>query len=286
MYYYEFKIDEYLRFNSMHKIDYTWWKPRLKLLTDFDVILSENSVVYLKCNGESFVLNPYEAFTAHPGQSVNISEDSGPRAGVWIIHFCCSSYKMKALNDMTEISQFTGNILDSHFTIGRKIKLKNNAIFGILNRIHDEYRFKNYGHETALTILLVDLLHELHRYSMSDIISSKNEFHFSTVNSYARKTMEYLHNSYMKDISIKDITALLNLNYDYANALFKSVTGYTIMHYVDNIRLTRAKELIDTTTLKLSEIAQLVGLNDANYLSKKFRKREGISPSAYRKASG
>ena len=48
------------------------------------------------------------------------------------------------------------------------------------------------------------------------------------------------------------------------------------------MRIERAKELLTTTSMKLSTIAMEIGYNEPNYFSHVFRKLEGITPKEYR----
>ena len=48
-------------------------------------------------------------------------------------------------------------------------------------------------------------------------------------------------------------------------------------------RITQAKNLLRFTDLTVDEISTAIGLNDANYLARRFRKIEGMSPGEYRK---
>ena len=59
---------------------------------------------------------------------------------------------------------------------------------------------------------------------------------------------------------------------------------HSLIGYLDSIRITRAKELLESTDLKISNIASLVGIPDSHYFSKKYRKKEGIPPSQVRKS--
>lgn len=285
MSFYTLKLDETIRFNSLHKIDYTGWKPRLKLLSDFDVILSESSHVHLRCNSEEHVLQPGEVFIAHPGQSVCILAETAPKAGVWVLHFSCATYESRSLHEILENpSDYNRTpLLGGEIYLAKKQKALDDRMYGILNGMEEELRYKTYGYENKANLLLLNLLYELHRSSAQRIFHRDAEYNFNTANSYVRKTVEYLHKNYARDVRIADMETLLCLNYDYANTIFKKMTGYTIMSYVDNIRLNRTRELLESTTLTLAEISALVGVNDPHYLSRKFKKAEGLSPSAFRK---
>ena len=54
---------------------------------------------------------------------------------------------------------------------------------------------------------------------------------------------------------------------------------------LDNVRLRRARELLDTSNLPLAEVAGRLGFSETASLSRFFRRVSGVSPSAYRKTS-
>jgi hypothetical protein len=43
MKYFEFKLDNSIKFNSKHSIDYSGWKSKLKLLSDFDLVIVKDN---------------------------------------------------------------------------------------------------------------------------------------------------------------------------------------------------------------------------------------------------
>lgn len=55
------------------------------------------------------------------------------------------------------------------------------------------------------------------------------------------------------------------------------------LQYIEEKRITQAKNLLRFTDLTVDEISTAIGLNDANYLARRFRKVEGMSPGEYRK---
>ena len=63
---------------------------------------------------------------------------------------------------------------------------------------------------------------------------------------------------------------------------FKALTGMSPISYRDALLIRQARTLLDSTTLTVSEIAYTLGIVDALYFSKKFKKHVGISPSRYR----
>ncbi|MEG6612621.1 AraC family transcriptional regulator [Pseudoclostridium thermosuccinogenes] len=97
----------------------------------------------------------------------------------------------------------------------------------------------------------------------------------------ARDIMGFILSEYRRKISSKEIEDKFEISYDYINKIFQKSTGHTIANYINIIRIRKAKELIETTSLKYADIAYFVGINDPYYFSKLFKKYTGMTPSQY-----
>ncbi|MDU9006919.1 GlxA family transcriptional regulator [Sedimentitalea todarodis] len=64
---------------------------------------------------------------------------------------------------------------------------------------------------------------------------------------------------------------------------FKKVTGQAPGDYIQTLRIEEAKQILETTTSPIDEIAADVGYSEPSSFRSAFRKRVGISASAYRK---
>ena len=92
----------------------------------------------------------------------------------------------------------------------------------------------------------------------------------------------YINNNYDKDISINDIAMHVNLSKNYLGFLFKQDTGLNVIEYIHRIRIAHAKQMIETSNMKIYEVANLVGYTDQHYFSLIFKKIVGVSPSEYK----
>lgn len=72
-------------------------------------------------------------------------------------------------------------------------------------------------------------------------------------------------------------------NYSYISKLFSKLEDRTIEQYFIQLRIEKAKELIDYDELSLAQIATLLGYSSTPHLSSQFKKVTGVSVSAYKK---
>lgn len=84
------------------------------------------------------------------------------------------------------------------------------------------------------------------------------------------------------ELSIQLIAQHVDLSPNYLCSLFKKQTGSTVNDFIIKIRMDKAKILLEKSDLRLYEIAERVGLSDANYFSTLFKNEYGCSPSNYR----
>lgn len=98
------------------------------------------------------------------------------------------------------------------------------------------------------------------------------------------KITDYFEDHYAEKISLDRIAGNMYLSTFYVSRIFKAETGNTPIHYLIDIRLTKAYNLL-TQNLEMSiqEIAAQVGYEDAYHFSKLFKKKYGVAPSAVRR---
>ena len=74
----------------------------------------------------------------------------------------------------------------------------------------------------------------------------------------------------------------LHMDYNYLSSIFSASEGITIEQYIIQLKIERAKELIQDGDLNLSEIAYKLGYKSVQHLSGQFRKVTGMTASRYR----
>ena len=103
---------------------------------------------------------------------------------------------------------------------------------------------------------------------------------------YTQKAVKYILTHYNDpDLNINKLCQALYISPTYFCSIFKKNTDSTFNKYLTDIRLEKAKKLIESTDKKNFEIADMTGFSDANYFSYCFKKNVGLSPSQYRESA-
>jgi two-component system response regulator YesN len=96
------------------------------------------------------------------------------------------------------------------------------------------------------------------------------------------KVIAYIEQNYEQELSLLVISQQVHLSKNYLANLFKKETGEGVIDYITRVRMDRAKALLRSTELKSGEIGPKVGIADAKYFSKLFKKMTGVTPGEYR----
>ena len=100
-----------------------------------------------------------------------------------------------------------------------------------------------------------------------------------------RKVNDYLRRHLADRVTLSDAAAQCFLSPVYCDTLYKQETGASIIETLLALRLEEAKLLLMQGQESMSGIAALTGFRDANYFARFFKKRVGVTPSAYRARS-
>ncbi|WP_438349075.1 response regulator [Paenibacillus sp. FA6] len=100
------------------------------------------------------------------------------------------------------------------------------------------------------------------------------------------KAQKYISNNYHKELSIEELSELVDLSASHFCMIFKQVSGYTFLEYLTKCRMEKAKYILKNTSVKVYQIAPLVGYQDPKYFTQVFKKATGKTPSEFRDETG
>lgn len=170
---------------------------------------------------------------------------------------------------------------DSICYLSNYYHLENESEFILILKYAAECFYKKFeNYKKLVSCNLLELFIKIGRdYTSARIENLQTHFSKSFIKS--RNILNYLNTEYQKKITGADIEQYFESDYDYLNRVFHKMTGYTIFNYLNTVRINKARELIETTPIKFSEIGYLVGIDDPYYFSKLFKKYTSMTPTQY-----
>lgn len=94
---------------------------------------------------------------------------------------------------------------------------------------------------------------------------------------------KYIEENYANDeLGLNEMAAHINFSPNHLSMVFSQETGGTIIKYLTDYRLNKAKEMLRCTNKRSSEISLEVGYKDPHYFSFLFKKSTGVTPTQYR----
>lgn len=95
------------------------------------------------------------------------------------------------------------------------------------------------------------------------------------------QVQQFLSEHYHEDLGVDRAASLIGLSNSYFSKVFKEETGVTFVEYLTSLRMEQARRLLETTGLKINEIARRVGFHNEAYFIAQFKHRFHITPKVY-----
>lgn len=109
---------------------------------------------------------------------------------------------------------------------------------------------------------------------------------FHPQNDVIYQIAHYIRLNYDKPFSQFACAQLFFINKNYMCRKFKNTFHVSMISYLNQIRIDRAKELLEHPGFKIKDVANLVGFEDEKYFSRQFHRTTGMSPNEYRGQAG
>lgn len=101
------------------------------------------------------------------------------------------------------------------------------------------------------------------------------------------EVMTYIKKNYAdEELSLNLLASHVNFSPNHLSMVFSQQTGQTLIKYVTDYRMNKAKELLRCTNKKSSVVSMEVGYKDPHYFSYLFKKTQGMTPTQYRGGKG
>lgn len=108
----------------------------------------------------------------------------------------------------------------------------------------------------------------------------------STQDAHINQLLDYLRENLTGQHSIDELAARVEMSRRTFTRHFQKATGMTLVTWLVNERLQRARELLETTTVPIENIPELTGFQTPLSLRQHFKKRFQVTPSDWRRSFG
>lgn len=205
-----------------------------------------------------------------PGRTANI-ENIGDGKAKYII------LQIKFPNEIMEDYQYNSAYPD-YFNDKGYIKLVGlKEAENIFDRIL-ESQTEGLSNDFIMKLLGCDLLYSIYVHIGNNVMKKAD-----TSNIYVQKAINTIEGSLEQKWTTDLLASKLHLNKYHLLHIFKQHTGQSLMDFVNTRRINRSMRLLQDTTMKVYEVAELVGIYDAHYFSSIFKKHTGMTPEKFRK---
>ena len=148
---------------------------------------------------------------------------------------------------------------------------------------YDEYSDKDICYKLPIRANIYHMMTALLRY----YCGSKDELDRMIYHNVLRlrPVISYIDEHYTEKIYIEELSAMINVSPDYFTKMFKESIGKTPIDYINAMKVNTAMDLLCTTEMSMTEIADSIGFCNPNYFHQIFKQYMLTSPLAYRKSA-
>ena len=115
-----------------------------------------------------------------------------------------------------------------------------------------------------------DFVERRYKYKQADVIE---------------KAKRFIYDHYCDpDISLAAVAGYAGLSEKYFSSRFNKETGQPLSAYINELRIAKAKELMNNMDMKVYEVCDAIGFNNVEHFTRVFKKLTGVTPSEYRQA--
>ncbi len=95
-------------------------------------------------------------------------------------------------------------------------------------------------------------------------------------------TVAYIENHFSSHLTLAALAQISGYSDRQLMRIFKAAFSVTPNEYIADLRMKKAKQLLESTNLSIGEISWICGFDDQNYFSRFFKRNTGMTPTEYR----
>lgn len=179
---------------------------------------------------------------------------------------------------------FKMNFNHADLLCNKIFSLKRDSYFIVTKLIEELSNDNLYSNDLSLCYLK-ELIIQMLRLDNSHFHSKPTTHMQQTYeNELLNDILLYIDNNIYEKISVSTLCDHFCISTSMLHSLFRKNMNNTAKNYINELKLSKSKELIRNSTHTLSEISEMLGFSSIHYFSKKFKSYFNISPTEYSKS--
>ncbi|MEE1196461.1 MAG: AraC family transcriptional regulator [Lachnospiraceae bacterium] len=167
-------------------------------------------------------------------------------------------------------------MVDANDGIGQQIKVPYGIIMAIFRKDVETFTAADVLRVKSALLDIIAIMEE------NGLVGSREKVEDYRAE-YLKKILNFIQKEYGQKIRIRDMADLVGMNEQYFCRFFKKMIGKTPVEYLNEYRVEKAKDALASSDESIMNIAMDCGFNHMGNFINMFKKKEGYTPSEYRK---
>lgn len=261
----------------------------LVFVTDGECVFTVNNIEYIVKKNEAFIIPAEQEYSRKPHLN--------KPATFYYFHFKTDKPILEADTDAVKqsLEKRKANIEaaivnDTHgkFESLENIYINNHVILDdkapeLAKKIEKEITLGRIESGFLLSLYFSELLGLVMQNTIKELLTDCNSKTDAPVSHILKKAILYIRQNRKQIITLNDLSSYCGVSPQHMIRLFKAELGITPTQYINRLKITHAKNLIQNNpSLSMKEISYELGFENPNYFSRLFTKLEGENPSDFK----
>lgn len=263
------------------------WSHMERFIDNYEIIMMNKGIMYIEQDDERYELRKGDLLLLEPERKHKGYAYSDKGTSFYWVHFYCNDpYTIYSHTDaISEISMAKNNPYFSGLnssilipTLSRNLNLDRiNVLFRQLLHLSQSTYYTDQSVNYILTSLLIEITEQV-------ILNSKISIKEISQEDILPQILQWINIHITQNISLKNVAYEFNFTKEYLARYFKKRMGMSMQEYINNLRISSAKQLLCNSNLNIKEISHELGFIDEKYFLKLFKKYENLTPKQFRNA--
>ena len=193
-------------------------------------------------------------------------------------------FSSRLIENNSDLVSASGFLKNYHLISSKKEPELAGSITETIYKIRDTLKSKQYFTETSAKILIYEMLLKIGSHVMQEHREQIGDSKFSDKSwNYIKNACSFIADHSAEDISQAEVASIVGLSSYYFSKLFNEYTNMTFPTYLSMVRVQNAINLLEDSSLSITECAFAAGFQSTTTFNKLFREMTGYSPREYRK---